>query len=130
MRKLLLIVSALHLSVGYKTALIPDERFQPCDGPELGRGEPLELKGITINTDYVLLDDNKCMLNGTWTFKTRITSPWSVKIIGEKLERGVWTQRGVKNMKDACYDLFNPMDVFYTNLKTMKRCPLEKGVSR
>lgn len=108
--------------------LIPDERFIPCDGTDIGRN-PLDLQGLTIDLDFILLDNNKIMLNGTCTFKTTVEAPWNILINGEKLERGQWTQRIVKNMKDACNDLFNPMDVFYSNMNTFQRCPMEKGVS-
>lgn len=113
-----------------KFLVIPEERFVPCeDGTPLDEDRILNLQQFSVDTDFLLLDDNKIMLNGTVTFNTRIEAPWSVLLVGEKLERGVWTQKVVKNMRDACYDFFNPMDIFYINMKTFQRCPYEKGVS-
>lgn len=124
-----LVLTVLVQQINCRILIIPDERYQPCDGRELAKGEPLELQGLTSDVEYILLDDGRVMLNGSWTFKTRVASPWNVKIIGEKFERGVWTQRLVKNMQDTCKDFFNPFDIFYNNVKTFKRCPLAKGVS-
>lgn len=118
------------VKIGARLVIVPDERFQPCDGSkEIGPGEKLELNGFVYDAEYILLDDLNVIVNGTYTFKTNVNAPWSVRVIGEKFERGKWTQRVVKNMYDACYDFFNPMDIFYTNFKTFQRCPYKKGVS-
>lgn len=125
---LLVLISVISEGLS-KVRIIPDERYQLCDGPKLGKGDVARGKGVDIDVDYQLPDENTVIVNGTYTFKISINSPLFIRITGEKYELAGWHRRLVQTITDACKELFDPMKMYYPYFKNQKRCPLKAGVS-
>lgn len=85
-----------------------------------------------VDLEYLVDDDENVSLNGTITMKINAGGDGyksSLVISGEKYELSGWHRRTVKVLQDICFDLFNPVDMFYPYFKDMKRCPYKAGVS-
>lgn len=108
--------------------IIPDDRMQYCNGPPLKPGEPARGNFSIVDLDYLVTDDEVVSINGTVT-TTKFTSKLRIRSTGEQLLQGDWHPRSVKVMEDACFDLFNPLDIFYPYYKDQQRCPYNPGVS-
>lgn len=108
---------------------IPDERVQTCKGPKLGKGDIAHGTIADVDLDFLVDDDENVILNGTITFKADMEDQSTVIITGEKYEQGDWHRRLVKVLQNVCFDLFNPIDIFYQHFKDQKQCPYKSGVS-
>jgi hypothetical protein len=108
--------------------VIPDDRVQVCDGPKLRHGEPAKGKIFNADIDFVITDEENVLLNGSLIAIKNVDKEWFVRITGEQLIQGDWHTRTVKVLQDPCYDLFNPLDIFYSYFKDLPRCPYEPGV--
>lgn len=115
--------------VSGRVKIIPDERTQYCEGPRLKRGEPAVGNILITDIEFLVSDDEKVTLNGTVTFTKNLDNKIFVKNTGEQLLQGDWHPRWVKVLQDACFDFFNPLDIFYPFYKDQKRCPYKPGVS-
>jgi hypothetical protein len=129
MLKILLIATIfIHKVIGIGK-IIPDDRTQYCNGPHLRQGEPAVGNFSEVDIDFLVSDDETTVIvNGTVTF-TKHVKEISLRATGEQLLQGDWHLRIVKQMQDACFDLFNPLDIFYPFYKNQKRCPYKPGVS-
>lgn len=111
--------------------VIPDDRVQYCHSDEKLREGEIAYGNITdIDLNYVLIDENTIVINGTMTFKIDIEQPtFSTLFSGEQFEGTDWHKRLDHLIRDNCEDLFSPTSMYYPYSKDLKKCPFKPGVS-
>jgi hypothetical protein len=124
----LFIAAVNTVKVEAKGKVIPDDRVQNCQGPKVELNEIAHGNIVDADLDFLVSDEENVILNGSLTFKMDIQQGYFVRITGEKLDQGDWHRKTIKNMQDACFDLFNPLDLFYPYFRDFKQCPYQPGV--
>lgn len=122
---LIMVTKSVHL-----LKVFPDDTLSTCDGINLKPGELYNGTMFNVNMTFDLQEDNTVLMTGGFFWKVKIDKPFWMRVTGDKLTQGQYTTKATKTNLDGCFDLFNPLDVFFNYFKEQKRCPLKPGVSR
>lgn len=92
-----------------------------------------EEAGVIDMTKFELIavSDTEVFLNGTVKFLKAIKAPWIVHAFTEKNIRGQWSLYALeKKIPDFCEVMHRKSEIWFSYMKDLPGCPLEKGVNK